>query len=121
MTEHVTLSRKELDRLQMMIRIAEKRLTRTRAAELLGMSECKVRQLYAMYLARGAAGVSIPRQSRGLYSMSRQRRPKTRAAHERHHGRVQYIVSRHHRCIEFGALRWVIDLATRRSLRSDHA
>ena len=35
MTEHVTLSRKELDRLQIMTRIAEKRLTRTRAAEFL--------------------------------------------------------------------------------------
>jgi len=45
MTEHVTKSHKELDRLQMMTRIAEKRLTRTRAAELLGMSERQVRSL----------------------------------------------------------------------------
>lgn len=58
MTEHVTLSRKELDRLQIMTRIAEKRLTRTRAAELLRMSERQVRRLYAAYQARGAAGLA---------------------------------------------------------------
>jgi len=64
MTEHVTLSRKELDRLQMMTRIAEKRLTRRRAAELLGMSERQVRRLYAAYQARGAAGLASSKRDR---------------------------------------------------------
>jgi len=64
MTEHVTLSRKELDRLQMMTRIAEKRLTRTRAAELLGMSERQVRRLYVAYQARGAAGLASSKRGR---------------------------------------------------------
>ncbi len=64
MTEHVTLSRKELDRLQIMTRIAEKRLTRTRAAELLRMSERQVRRLYAAYQARGAAGLASAKRGR---------------------------------------------------------
>jgi len=64
MTEHVTLSRKELDRLQMMTRIAEKRLTRKRAAELLGMSERQVRRLYASYKAHGAAGLASAKRGR---------------------------------------------------------
>lgn len=64
MTEHVTLSRKELDRLQMMTRIAEKRLTRKRAAELLGMSERQVRRLYAAYQTRGAAGLASIKRGR---------------------------------------------------------
>lgn len=41
-----------------MTRIAEKRLTRIRAAELLGMSERQVRRLYAAYEARGAADLA---------------------------------------------------------------
>ena len=45
MTEHVTLSLRELDRLQSMTCIAEKRLTRTRAAELLRMSARQVHRL----------------------------------------------------------------------------
>ena len=58
MTEHVTLSRKELDRLQIMTRIAEKRLTRTRAGDLLRMCERQVRRLYGAYQTRGAAGLA---------------------------------------------------------------
>lgn len=64
MTEHVTLSRKELDRLQMMTRIAEKRLTRKRAAELLGMSERQVRRLYAAYRTCGAAALASAKRGR---------------------------------------------------------
>lgn len=58
------MSRKELDRLQMMTRIAEKRLTRTRAAELLGMSERQVRRLYAAYQAHGPAGLASSKRGR---------------------------------------------------------
>lgn len=64
MTEHLTLSHKELDRLQIMTRIAEKRLTRIRAAELLGMSERQVRRLYTAYQARGAAGLASSKRGR---------------------------------------------------------
>jgi len=56
MTEHVTLSHKELDRLQIMTRIAERRLTRRGAGELLRMSERQVRRLYTAFKARGAVG-----------------------------------------------------------------
>ena len=58
------MSRKELDRLQIMTRIAEKRLTRTRAAEFLRMSERQVRRLYAAYQARGAAGLASANRGR---------------------------------------------------------
>jgi hypothetical protein len=44
MTEHVTLSHEELDRLQIMTRIAERRLTQRHAGELLS-SERQIRRL----------------------------------------------------------------------------
>jgi hypothetical protein len=64
MTEHVTLSRKELDRLQIMTRIAERRLTRRHAAELLELTERQVYRLYAAYEARGAAGLASAKRGR---------------------------------------------------------
>ena len=64
MTEHLTLSHKELDRLQIMTRIAEKRLTRRRAAELLKLTERQVYRLYAAFEARGAAGLASAKRGR---------------------------------------------------------
>jgi hypothetical protein len=46
MPESLTLSMTELDRLQVLTRIAERRLSRRRAAVLLGLSERQVRRLY---------------------------------------------------------------------------
>ena len=57
MTEHVTLSHKELDRLQIMTRIAERRLTQRHAGELLGLAERQIRRLYRAFKAHGAAGL----------------------------------------------------------------
>src|SRR5207247_10970258 len=54
---HLTLSRKELDRLQLMIRIAERRLTRRHAATLLGLSERQARRLYRAFRRDGADGL----------------------------------------------------------------
>src|SRR5258705_6478041 len=59
-----TLSMKELDRLQVMTRIAEGRLTRRRAAELLRLSERHVRRLYEAFAADGAASLASRRRGR---------------------------------------------------------
>ena len=55
---------KELDRLQLMTRIAERRLTRRRAAGLLNMSERQVRRLYRAFVRDGAAGLGSRRRGR---------------------------------------------------------
>lgn len=64
MTEHLTLSHKELDRLHILTRIADRRLTRRRAAELLKLTERQVYRLYAAFQARGAAGLASARRGR---------------------------------------------------------
>jgi hypothetical protein len=58
MTGHVTLSVKELDRVQLMTRLAERRLTQRHAGELLGLTERQVRRLYAAFKKRGAEGLA---------------------------------------------------------------
>ena len=64
MTEHLTLSHKELDRLQILTRITDRRLTRRRAAELLKLTERQVYRLYAAFQARGAAGLACASRGR---------------------------------------------------------
>jgi len=54
----------ELDRLQVMTRIAERRLTRRRAAGLLRLSERHVRRLYDAFAAEGAASLASRRRGR---------------------------------------------------------
>jgi homeodomain-containing protein len=53
----LTLSMKELDRLQLMTRIGERRLTRRHAATLLALSERHVRRLYRAFQRDGAHGL----------------------------------------------------------------
>src|SRR2546430_1104955 len=60
----LTLSMKELDRLQVLTRIAERRLTRRRAAELLQIGERQVRRLYRASVRDGAAGLVSRRRGR---------------------------------------------------------
>ena len=60
----LTLSMKELDRLQVLTRIAEPRLTRRRAAELLQIGERQVRRLYRAFVQDGAAGLVSRRRGR---------------------------------------------------------
>jgi len=55
---------KELDRLQVMTRIAERRLTRRHAAGLLGLSERQVRRLYDAFVTTGAASLASRRRGR---------------------------------------------------------
>lgn len=65
----------ELDRLQIMTRIAERRLTRRRAAALLGLSERQVRRLYRAFRRDGAKGVVSRHRGR---PSNRQLVPETR-------------------------------------------
>src|SRR5712692_3043913 len=60
----LTLSMKELDRLQVLTRIAERRLTRRRAAGLLQIGERQVRRLYRAFVQAGAAGLASRRRGR---------------------------------------------------------
>src|SRR5918994_105765 len=53
----LTLSMKELDRLDVLTRIAERRLTRRGAAVALQLSERQVRRLYRALVRDGAAGL----------------------------------------------------------------
>src|SRR3989449_4744874 len=53
----LTLSMKELDRLPVLTRIAERRLTRRRAAGLLQIGERQVRRLYRAFVQDGADGL----------------------------------------------------------------
>ena len=64
MAETVALTVGELDRLQVMSRLAERRLTRRRAAALLGLSERQIRRLYRAFARAGAAGVASRRRGR---------------------------------------------------------
>jgi len=64
MAETVALTMAELDRLHLMTRIAERRLTRRRAAALLGLSERQVRRLYRAFTGAGAAGLASQRRGR---------------------------------------------------------
>src|SRR5438132_1978176 len=61
---HLTLSMKELDRLQLMIRIAERRLTRRHAATLLGLSERQARRLYRAFVRDGAQALVSRKRGR---------------------------------------------------------
>jgi Homeodomain-like domain len=56
MAETVALTMGELDRLQVLTQLAERRLTRRRAAALLGVSARQVRRVYRRFQACGAAG-----------------------------------------------------------------
>src|SRR5436309_3395351 len=58
MAETVALTMGELDRLQVMSQLAERRLTRRRAAALLGLSERQVRRLARAFRRDGAKGLA---------------------------------------------------------------
>src|SRR5437762_6936277 len=64
MADTVGLTRGELDRFQIVTRIAERRHTRRRAAELLGLSERQVRRLSQAFARAGAVGLASRRRGR---------------------------------------------------------
>lgn len=53
----LTMSRKELDRVEWMLRVHERRMTQAQAAEHLGLSLRQVERLYRAYKAHGAPGL----------------------------------------------------------------
>jgi hypothetical protein len=64
MADTVGLTMGELDRLQIMTRIAERRLARRKAAALLGLSERQLHRLYRRFTDAGAAGLASRRRGR---------------------------------------------------------
>src|SRR5437773_6252553 len=64
MAETVALTMGELDRLQVMSQLAERGLTRRRAAALLGLSERQVRRLYRVFRRDGAKALASRHRGR---------------------------------------------------------
>src|SRR5213594_2354011 len=64
MAETVALTMGELDRPQVVSQLAERRLTRRRAAALLGLSERQVRRLYRAFRRDGAKALASRRRGR---------------------------------------------------------
>ncbi len=56
-TELVAMSKRELERLEVMRRVVEGRLTQAKAGEFIGLSERQVRRLCAAFEQRGPAGL----------------------------------------------------------------
>src|ERR671935_1127316 len=64
MAETVALTMGELDRLQVITQLVERRLTRRRAAALLGLSARQVRRLYRAFRRDGAKALASRRRGR---------------------------------------------------------
>ena len=62
--ETVTMSRKELDRLEVVSRVLERRLSQRGAAEQLGLSERQLRRLCRTLAQHGAAGLASRKRGR---------------------------------------------------------
>src|SRR4051794_24972164 len=60
----ITLSTKEIDRLEVVKRVLERRLTLVKAAALLGLDERQVRRMCAACEAEGASGLASRRRGR---------------------------------------------------------
>jgi hypothetical protein len=64
MAELITMSAREVDRLDVVRRVLEGRLTQAKAGELTGLSERQVRRLCAACEAHGAAGIVSKKRGR---------------------------------------------------------
>jgi len=64
MDELLTMSNKEITRLEAMQRIKDKRLTQKEAAEMLGISTRQVKRLYQAYRKKGAKGLVSQRRGK---------------------------------------------------------
>jgi hypothetical protein len=64
MAELVTMSAREVDRLDVVRSVVEGRLTQAKAGELTGLSERQVWRLCAAYEAHGAAGIVSKKRGR---------------------------------------------------------
>jgi hypothetical protein len=63
-TELVSMSRKEIDRLEVIRRVLERRLTQVKAAELLGLGARQVGRLCATYERHGPVGLVSRRRGK---------------------------------------------------------
>lgn len=65
MTGHLTtLSTREMDRLQVVLRIADRRLTQTAGAQILGISDRQMRRICRRFAQEGAAGLGSKRRGK---------------------------------------------------------
>jgi len=64
MDKLITMSKKELSRLEIMQRLEHKRLKQKEAAQILGISVRQVKRLYRAYLEKGAEGLVSGRRGR---------------------------------------------------------
>jgi len=64
MDELLTMSKRELTRLEVMQRLKEKRLTQKEAAQMLGISTRQVKRLWQAYREKGAPGLTSRRRGR---------------------------------------------------------
>jgi hypothetical protein len=60
----ITMSTREIDRLEVVKRVLERRITRVKAAALMGLNERQVRRMCAAYEAEGAAGLVSRRRGK---------------------------------------------------------
>jgi hypothetical protein len=61
---HLLMSSRELDRLQVLVRVSERRLTQREAARVLGVTERQLRRLWMAYRRDGAAGLVSGKRGR---------------------------------------------------------
>jgi hypothetical protein len=61
---HLSMSTGELDRLQVLVRVSERRLTQREAARVLGVTERQLRRLWTAYRRHGAAGLVSRKRGR---------------------------------------------------------
>jgi hypothetical protein len=64
MPELITMSTREIDRLDVVQRVLERRLTRAKAGELIGLSERQVQRLCSSFAAFGPAGLVSKKRGR---------------------------------------------------------
>ena len=57
MDKLLTMSKREITRLEVMQRLKDKRLTQKEAAQMLGISTRQIKRLYRAYKAQGAQGL----------------------------------------------------------------
>jgi len=86
------MSTTEIDRLEVVQRVLEHRLTRVKAAELMGLKERQVRRLCAAYEAEGAGGLVSRR--RGRPSNNRTDAGLQEQANDAHPGAIQRTLAR---------------------------
>lgn len=90
--ELLTMSGKELDRLEAIRRVVEGQLTQVKAGELLGLTERQVRRLCRAFERSGAAGLASRRRGR----------PSNRRLPEDLQARVVALVRQHY--VDFGPM-----------------